>query len=308
MPEEVPFNVTTHFKKTYEDNLRHTTQQKGAKLLDRVETTGKGGEELFFDLFGPRDPQEIVDRYGDTPNKEQKHHRRRLIHTDWEDGKLIEKVDTLRTLTDPRNKLIQSMGMGFGRTIDKTIYDQSLGTAYSGKTGSTANSLPAGQTVAVDYVESGSAANSGLTIGKLRRVVAIFEDNDVEVNPQDVTFVGTSTQKQNLLATTEVTSSDYAAVKALVNGEVNEFLGMTFRWVNGRINGKKIVKTSATNIRDCVAFHREGVLLDMPLPMVNELAKHPGKRFNWQLYMAMVLGAVRLEEEKVVKVLCHEAP
>lgn len=306
MPENIPFNPSEHFKKQYEDTVRHLVQQKGSKLLSRIQTMGKGGEELFFDLFGPRDPNEVLDRYGDSPNNEQTHKRRRLTHTDWEDGKLFEKVDAVRSLNDPKNPVIQSMSMGFGRTIDKTIYDFLRGTAYSGKAGATTNALPSSQKVAVDFVNSGAAANSGLTVGKLIRTVEIFEQADLDVTPETVTFIGTAKQKNDLLNTTQVTSQDYAAVKALVTGQVDEFLNMKFVWLNGKVKGTKIVTTIATNVRACVAFHRDHAVLDMPEPMRNELGQDPAKKFNWRLYMAMTIGGVRLQEEGVVEVACHE--
>ena len=52
------------------------------------------------------------------------------------------------------------------------------GTAYTGKTGSTTVTFPMASTIAVDYVESGSPANSNLTIAKLRRARYLLDAND----------------------------------------------------------------------------------------------------------------------------------
>lgn len=44
-------------------------------------------------------------------------------------------------------------------------------------------------------------------------------------------FVAPAALQKNLLLTTQATSVDYAAVKALVFGEINQFLGFKFHWI-----------------------------------------------------------------------------
>ncbi|CAL7961833.1 hypothetical protein GAMM_260015 [Gammaproteobacteria bacterium] len=44
-------------------------------------------------------------------------------------------------------------------------------------------------------------------------------------------FVASASMQENLLLTTQITSADYAAVKALVFGEISKFLGFSFHWV-----------------------------------------------------------------------------
>jgi hypothetical protein len=44
-------------------------------------------------------------------------------------------------------------------------------------------------------------------------------------------FVAPASLQKNLLLTNQVTNADYAAVKALVYGEINQFLGFKFHWI-----------------------------------------------------------------------------
>jgi hypothetical protein len=44
-------------------------------------------------------------------------------------------------------------------------------------------------------------------------------------------FVAPAALQKNLLLTNQITSTDYAAVKALVFGEINQFLGFKFHWI-----------------------------------------------------------------------------
>ncbi|GAH48044.1 unnamed protein product, partial [marine sediment metagenome] len=53
--------------------------------------------------------------------------------------------------------------------------------------------------------------------------------DEAEAPPEDRYFVCTSESIIDLLGTTEVTSADYNTVKALVAGQINSFLGFTFK-------------------------------------------------------------------------------
>jgi len=51
------------------------------------------------------------------------------------------------------------------------------------------------------------------------------------IPPSNRHFVAPAALQENLLLTNQVTSSDYASVKALVYGEINQFLGFKFHWI-----------------------------------------------------------------------------
>jgi len=96
------------------------------------------------------------------------------------------------------------------------------------------------------------------------------------------------------LNTTQATSSDYAAVKALVRGEIDTWMG--FKW---------IVSTnlsSSGTITSCFAMQRYGLCLALgsePLVRTDERAD---MSYSWQVYYELNIGAVRLEEARVVQV------
>jgi len=97
-----------------------------------------------------------------------------------------------------------------------------------------------------------------------------------------------------MLGLTEVTSSDYNSVKALVQGDIDTWLG--FKW----IFSTRLPLSSTT--RSCYAYQRDGVCLGMAKAPTVETDKRADKCFSWYLYYSLNIGAVRLEEEKVVKV------
>lgn len=294
--------ITEAFKNTYRRNFEPLVQQRVSKLLSGVDVrTGIekiAGERHFIDQLGTREPQQVTTRHPDSPQVEQDFFRRALTMSEWDDGLIIDKPDVFRTLDDPTNPVTTAMRRGFSRRIDRVIRDAATGAAFGDHTGSTSNTLAAANKVAVNYVEKGTAANSNLTVGKIRRALAILEGFDVDT--EDIHFAAHPNQKHALLQDDEVTSTDYAAVKALVNGEVNTLLGFEFHWTT--------LLTVASSVRTCFAWDRNALVCGFAkTPTVEMDPARSDKSFNPYLYTAMTLGSVRLEEERVVEVSCDES-
>jgi len=182
--------------------------------------------------------------------------------------------------------------------MDEVILDAAFASVSTGKTGSSSVSFPNTQQVAVDYVESGSATNSGLTIGKLRRAKQILDAN--EVDPTERRYIAvTAKQINDLLRTTEVTSADFNTVRALVQGELNSFMGFEFVRT-------ELVRTNASSQRRCVAWAQSGLLLAVGSDITVDIGPRRDKRNSTQVYVSASFGATRMEEEKVVELICAE--
>ena len=139
--------------------------------------------------------------------------------------------DEVRELADVIKKAL-------GRRIDQTIIDAVEDARAS--LVAIGNFVPAGGT--------------GLDLAKLTATAQLMDD--LEIDEMDRFFVGTTKAKQQLLNTTEVTSSDYATVKALVNGQINTFMGFTFKWIGKREEGGMTING---DIADCFAFHKDSI-------------------------------------------------
>lgn len=294
--------ITEAYKNTYRRGFEPVVQQRIAKLMSGVDVREGiekvAGERHFIDQVGKREAREVTSRHPDSPQVEQDFFRRAMTMKDYDDGTVVDKPDIFRTLDDPTNPITKEMRKGFARQIDRAVRDAATGTAFGGKDGTTSNTLAAANKVAVNYVESGAVANSNLTVGKIRRTLDILESFDVDTD--DLHFAAHPSQKHSLLQDDEVTSSDFAAVKALVNGEVDTFLGFKFHWLT--------LLTKSGNNRTCFAWDRDGLVLGFAKNITVEMdPKRADKSFNPYVYVAMTLGAVRLEEERVVEITCDES-
>ena len=287
------FEIPIAFVDQFSANIQHLSQQKGSVLAPLVDVETIKGEQAFFEQIAAVEARERLTRHGDSPLISTPHARRRVTQTDYEWGDMIDNQDKLRMLIDPSSDYIKAANMAFGRTKDDIIIDAALGTAYTGHRGATAVALPAGQIVPV--------GTTGLSLAKLISAKSLFGKNEVDTS-SGLNIVVSQQQIDDLLNEDEVVNADYATVKALVCGEINTFMGFTFH------RTERLPLATATDVRSCFAFVRDGIKLGVGQDIKAEVAKRADKGFNWYAYVCMSLGCTRMEEVKVVQIECDESP
>jgi hypothetical protein len=309
--------ITEAFVKQYSANVFHLSQQKGSKLQGMVRNESQNAESAFYDRIGSVDAQLKVGRHSDTSYSNTPHSRRRVTLKDYFYADLVDKEDKIRMLISPESEYVQAAVWALGRAKDDEIISAALGNAYSGVDGATAVALPSSQKVAAHDGTTTSGVN--LNVRTLRAVKQKFDGNDVS---EDISkaFAITSFQLQSLLAQTEVTNSDFASVKALVMGEVNSFMGfnfvrterlprsgsnVTYNVASGVV-GSGTGTITAANSRRCIAWAMDGLLLATAQDINGKIDVLPTKHYSTQVYASLHLGATRMEEEKVVEVICSE--
>tara|TARA_E500000318_G_scaffold15275_1_gene15608 strand:- start:16 stop:879 length:864 start_codon:yes stop_codon:yes gene_type:complete len=282
--------VTTAFVQQYSANVQMLSQQMGSRLRDAVRVENMTGKNAFFDQVGKATAQKRTTRHADTPQIDTPHARRRVSLVDYEYADLIDDQDKVRMLIDPTSAYAQASAAAMGRAMDDELIEKALGTAFTGETGSTSTALPAGQQIA-----NGSA---DMTVAKLREAKKILDLSDVDPSIPRYIAVGPD-QIEALLADTNVTSSDFNTVKALVQGEVSQFMGFNF------IVSNRLSKSG--NIRSCFAWAEDGLALAIGKDVMARIDERSDKGYATQVYYCMSIGATRMEEEKVVQIDCDES-
>jgi hypothetical protein len=292
------FQIDKAFVQTYKSNIEVQFQQMGSRLRPLVRQETQNAEFDFYDRIGPTDAVEILNRHSDTPLVETTHDRRRisLRAYDWAD--LIDRMDKVKMLADPTSSYTQNAVYALGRKVDSVIIEAAFGTAYTGKTGASTTTFSNNQTIASDYVESGSATASNLSIAKLRRARFLLDSTEAAMDGEPLYAVVTASQIQSLLSSTQVTSSDFNSVKALVAGEVDTFMGFKF------IRTELLPKSG--NIRSALFFAQQGLCLATAADVTVDVGPRRDKRNSIQVYVSASFGASRMWEEKVLKVNCDE--
>ena len=285
--------VSTAFVKQYGNNVMMLAQQKGSRLRDAVLVkSGVVGEETYLDQIAKTDARKKTTRHADTPIIDADHRRRKIFLYDWEHPTLLDKSDELKMLVDPTNSYVVTAGYALGRAIDQEINDNVFATAYTGKEGGTSESFPGGNSIA--------HGSTGLTIAKLRSAKQIIDLNDVDDDEPRFIAV-TAYQITNLLETTEVTSSDYNSVKALVAGEIDTFLGFKFIRLSSNI------LTVASSIRSCIAWAKNGIGIAIAQDITARISERADKSYATQVYASLGLGAARIDSDRVVRIYCDES-
>ena len=306
--------VTTHMVKQFSSNVWHLSQQKASRLRGLVRTESLNGEEGFYDNYDSVTAQERVGRHSDTTYQETPHGRRRVTMSDYFWADIVDDIDKLRLLHDPESQYAKAAMMAMGRKMDDIVIQAALGTAFGDKTGSTPVNL-------ADSNKIGSfagGASSGLNVRTLRAIKKLYHQN--EVDQEQLYIVCSAEQIDDMLGETELTSADYNVVRALVNGEVDTFMGFKFirserlgtttaiqlfDASNGSVGGAG-ADPIAAGARRCFAMAGSGLLLALGSDVKGRVDELPQKHYSRQVYASMSMGATRLEENKVVEILVAE--
>lgn len=308
------------FVRQFSSNVYVLSQQQGSRLQPNVRVEEQSAEKKSWDRIGPTTAVKRTSRHADTPLVNSAHSRRTNFMDDYEWADLVDDQDKIRALNDPTSQYAQAASWALGRTKDDIIIAAALGSAYSGVDGLTAVTFPASQqVVATDGV---TAAGVNLNVLTLRLVKKKFWSNEAVMPGQEIHFAVTGSQLYSLLGQTQVTSSDYNSIKALVQGEVDTFMGFKFHRLerllattattafnvtDGSTVGGALASTLPIGGRRCFAWVKEGLLLGMGKDIEGKIDPRVDKSYSVQVYAKMSCGATRMEEEKVVEVLCNEA-
>lgn len=284
--------ITEAFKNEYHDVLMHLVQQKNSRLTNTVMVDMSfSGEAKFYDQQGQTAVVTRTSRNQTTPIIDASWDKRKLVATDYLHNFVVDKVDRLSMAIDPNMGLVKSQAMAFARNDDKVIYTALLGTAYSGKAGTTANSIT--QTV---------TASSGLTVDKILEVKQTMDLANVDDPMEDPRFmIVTSYEITDLLNSTEIKSSDYNTVKALAAGQIDTFCGFKFIVLppSSVTNG---IVTRASNVNYCVAYCKSALMYAAKAELETRIDQRSDLNYSTQFWAEKICGAVRLEEAKVVAV------
>lgn len=298
--------VPDHYVIQYETNFSHLLQQMEARLKEKTKVVSAQGAAVRFNQYGLSSMSSVTSRAASTPVADVSLPTRWAYPTPYDVANTFDEFDSLflGSVVLPTSECMQSQVAAYNRTADTILINALLGSATITDTASTSTgfglnnttttvALGSGQTVAVDYVPAGgTAVNSSLTIAKIREAKRILDKN--EAPAEDRILVISAKEVADLLATTEVTSNLFNSVRALVDGDVNHFLGFN------------VIRTEllpvASSIRSCIAYQKNSaVFVDGGKKSYMDIL--PTQSHALQIRSTAVMGATRLLENGVVKIL-----
>lgn len=289
-----------HFVTEFSTNWEFELQQRESKLKSYVHVDPIKGKEKWYNNLHKTKMRKITQRGGQTIVQDQTSDKRWLRESAFDDVARFDEFDDdlLGSIALPDGETIQNQAAAYNRTCDETIIEAAQGAAYTGETGVTPVSLPGSQQIAVNFVPTGTPANSGLTLAKLIKAKSILGMNEVD-DSETLVFAYTQRQLDDLLYNVDkISSSDYANVKALVEGKVDYFMGFKF------VKIELLPKVSTT--RSCFAWAKSGITFSPGEKKVH-MDILPTHNHALQIRTVARMGAVRRDEKKVVEIFCSEA-
>lgn len=279
------------YVETYESIVRHLAQQSISRLRPWVmsksvqsnghnwERLGSAEATLKSPVGGP------TGRNVATPEDGYPFSRRRSTPGTWHTGDTTEPDDIKQVLIDPNSNIAQAQAKALNRAIDDEIFDAADRDADDGNGGTVA--FPAAQ-----IVGDGTAA---ITFDMVTEVTEKFMDNDIDPDEPKV-FVISPQQARKLLQLTEATSGDYNAVRPLTSkGYIESWMG--YSWlVSTRLNSP-----DAGSSVHCLAMTRKALGLQVNEDITAKVAEDPTISFAWRIYARAQFGAVRVEDEHIVR-------
>lgn len=283
--------ITEAFVQQFADNFRHVAQQTLSRFEPHVTIEPNiVGMSKSVNRLGQRTAQRRTQRHADTPINDQPHSTRYVDLFDWDDGDMIDDQDKIRMLVDPTSDYVKAMVAALNRAKDDVVI-ASMGGNSRATSGNII--LPTTQKIAV--------GGSGLTKAKIIQARKLFRRNEADKhNGEELFITYTAAAAADILADTTLTSADYLAGKFLEEGDV-EGRWMGFTW----IPSERTPYDGA--IRRLYAWAKSGVTLGKGQDITTKVGEDPGKGFNVRVYAKQSIGAVRVEEEKVVEISVTEA-
>jgi hypothetical protein len=186
---------------------------------------------------------------------------------------------------DERQELVQVVAKAIGRRSDQMIIDALAASSTS-------------LTVATSI----GGAGTNLNMAKLREASRLL--NTANVPAEDRYLLIHASQLSSLLSETSVTSSDFNTVKALVQGEINTFMGFTFNVIGDRTEGG-LTGGGSGSTRKVYAYHKMAVGMAESMAIRSEINYVPEKT-SWLVASMFSAGAIAIDAGGCVDITCTE--
>jgi len=271
---------------TFENTLRHLAQQSETKLRPHITERSTGGKDHGWERIGSSEAAEKTTRLTATPVADTPWSRRLSVAKTFHNADSTENEDIVQMLVDPNSNLAMSLGYSMKRAWDAEIIRSATEDALDGD-GTTLVALGPDQIVGTGY-------GSPISFDAVTEVQERFMNNNIDPDIPKVFVVGPK-QVRKLMQLTENTSSDYVQAQALQRyGIVPNWMGFT--WIYSTL-----LNIPDADQIDCFAMTKRALGMQMNNEMKVRVAEDPSASFAWIIYVESTFGAVRVEDEHIVK-------
>jgi Phage capsid protein len=318
------------------DNFELIFQQTKSALQGMVREEEQQAEWKAWDFVGEAGLIKNRARQANTVFGDIKHARRWNKNDSYTSpALLIDQLDVLQALKDPKSTYLQAMAASFSRGKDETVLTNAFnpvltGNDYPGSVGDIGSlkyydpgecivmnsdgtfssdvDAGTGQTLGGIEVAKTTGA-TGLTPAKLKNLGTRFDNASVPQSNRHI--VANSDQKAFLLSSIEFTSSLYQGKTPLAEGIME-----TYFWNNWMIHFIPSVRFAANAVEtnatypcvDALAFQRDALLWTNGSGLQTRVDQNMNYNYNVQLWAEAMWGCVRLQGPGVAKIVLLRSP
>jgi len=273
----------------FDAEVKHEYQ--GMKTLRDTVTvrTGVTGEAYKFNRMGKGLANQKATQADVTP-MDITHSRPTANLENWNAPEYTDIFDQAEVNFDEKSELAQTIAKAIGRREDQIIIDSMNAVSFVASNDGDADT---GRVFDV----SGSA---NFSLSLLRSAATHL--NDIEADDSDRFVALRAGALEKLLEDPEVTSSDYNTVKALVNGQIDTYMGFSFRKIGSRAEGG-LPGVAADRV--AFAWQKQAVGLAVGIDMKTTI-DWIAQKTSWLANGMYKAGAVAREAQGIVKLQYNE--
>lgn len=273
----------------FDDEVKH--EHQGTKSLRDTVTirTGVVGESYKFTRMGKGMANQKASQADVTP-MDINHGRQTAIMENWEAPEYTDIFDQQEVNFNEKSELAMVIAKAIGRREDQLVIDALNSVTFAATNDENPDT---GRLFDV-------SATTNFNLGLLRSAAGHLDD--IEADSSDRFLVLRAAALQKLLEDTQVASDDYNTVKALVNGDLNSYMGFQIRKIGTRKEGG-LPGVAADRI--AFAYHKSsiGLAIGMDLHTTIDWVAH---KTAWLANGLFKAGSVAREAQGIIKLQYNE--
>jgi hypothetical protein len=282
-------SVSNVYVNTYESTVRHLAQQGISRLRRYVAERSVQSEGHNWERLGTQEAVQKTTALAATPEQDYPWSRRKSIPVTYHTGDTVEQEDVVQTLVDPNSNIAMAQAKAMKRAIDDEIIAAATGDSRDG----------AGNAVTFPVAQNIGDGTLAINYDIVTETTEKFMQNDIDPDEPKV-YVISPEQARKLLQLTEATSGDYNAVRPLTSqGYIESWMG--YSWiVSTRLPDASVAQDGSEVY--CFAMTQRAIGLQMNRDITAKVAEDPTTSFVWRIYCFATYGAIRVEDEQLVRV------
>jgi hypothetical protein len=262
----------------FDNEVKHAYQGMG-RLRNTVTTRmGVTGEAYKFTRMGSGLANQKATQADVTP-MDINHSRQTANLENWNAPEYTDIFDAAEVNFDEKQELAKTIAKALARREDQIILDAIGAITFAAS--------PANLDEGLDL----TIAAAGLTVKQLREASTGLTDRGVENSERYIAL--SAAALSSLLGETETTSSDFNTVKALVQGEIDSFMGFKFNVIETRAEGGLPALTN-------YAYHKAAIGYAVGIDMKTTI-DWVAQKTSWLCNGMLKAGAVAREAAGVVR-------